>query len=108
MKLLSTLWPDFRLAVGQLVHRPLRTFLTLLGMIFGVGAVISMLAVSEGGLKQSMKMIQGLGVENIIVKDKDFSSEELLEVRKHSPGLSVDDARAVKETLEFVDKWGPV
>lgn len=102
------MWPDFRLAVGQLAHRPLRTFLTLLGMIFGVGAVISMLAVSEGGLKQSMKMIQGLGVENIIVEGKDYSTEELLEVRKHSPGLSVDDARSVKETLEFIDKWAGI
>ncbi|MCY3541951.1 MAG: FtsX-like permease family protein [Gammaproteobacteria bacterium] len=108
MKLLSTMWPDFRLAIGQLAHRPLRTFLTLLGMIFGVGAVISMLAVSEGGLKQSMKMIQGLGVENIIVEDLDLSTEELLEVRKHSSGLSVDDARAVKETLHFVDKWAGI
>ncbi|MYD45231.1 MAG: FtsX-like permease family protein [Gammaproteobacteria bacterium] len=108
MKLLSTLWPDFRLAVGQLAHRPLRTFLTLLGMIFGVGAVISMLAVSEGGLKQSMQMIQRLGVENIIVEGKDFSVDELLEVRKHSPGLSVDDARAVKETLVFVEKWAGI
>lgn len=108
MKLFSTMWPDFRLAIGQLAHRPLRTFLTLLGMIFGVGAVISMLAVSEGGLKQSMKMIQVLGVENIIVKDKEFSSDELLEVRKHSAGLSVDDARAVKETLEFVEKWAGI
>jgi len=108
VKLLSTMWPDFRLAVGQLAHRPLRTFLTLLGMIFGVGAVISMLAVSEGGLKQSMKMIQGLGVENIIVEGKDYSTEELLEVRKHSPGLSVDDARSVKETLEFIDKWAGI
>ena len=108
MKLLSTMWPDFRLAVGQLVHRPLRTFLTLLGMIFGVGAVISMLAVSEGGLKQSMKMIQGLGVENIIVEGKDYSTDELLEIRKHSPGLSVDDARAVEETLEFVDTWAGI
>ncbi len=108
MKFLSTLWPDFRLALGQLTHRPLRTFLTLLGMIFGVGAVISMLAVSEGGLKQSMKMIQGLGVENIIVEGKEYSTDELLEVRKHSPGLSVDDARAIKETLDFVDKWAGI
>ena len=77
-------------------------------MIFGVGAVISMLAVSEGGLKQSMKMIQGLGVENIIVEGKEYSTDELLEVRKHSPGLSVDDARAIKETLDFVDKWAGI
>ena len=102
------MWPDFRLAVGQLVHRPLRTFLTLLGMIFGVGAVISMLAVSEGGLQQSMKMIQGLGVDNIIVESKEYSTDELLEIRKHSPGLSVDDARAIKETLVFVEAWAGI
>ncbi|MXZ43517.1 MAG: FtsX-like permease family protein [Gammaproteobacteria bacterium] len=108
MKVLSRMWPDFRLAVGQLVHRPLRTFLTLLGMIFGVGAVISMLAVSEGGLQQSMKMIQGLGVDNIIVESKEYSTDELLEIRKHSPGLSVDDARAIKETLVFVEAWAGI
>lgn len=67
-----------------------------------------MLAVSEGGLQQSMKMIQGLGVDNIIVEGKDYSTDELLEVRKHSPGLSVDDARAVKETLDFVDTWAGI
>ena len=108
VKVLSRMWPDFRLAVGQLVHRPLRTFLTLLGMIFGVGAVISMLAVSEGGLQQSMKMIQGLGVDNIIVESKEYSTDELLEIRKHSPGLSVDDARAIKETLVFVEAWAGI
>lgn len=108
MKVFSRMWPDFRLAVGQLVHRPLRTFLTLLGMIFGVGAVISMLAVSEGGLQQSMKMIQGLGVDNIIVESKEYSTDELLEIRKHSPGLSVDDARAIKETLVFVEAWAGI
>lgn len=107
-KHLTTIWPDFRLAIGQLTHRPLRTFLTLLGMIFGVGAVISMLAVSEGGLQQSMKMIQGLGVENIIVENVDYTPDELLEIRKHSSGLSVDDARAVDETLEFVEKWAGI
>lgn len=70
--------------------------------------MISMLAVSEGGLQQSMKMIQGLGVDNIIVESKEYSTDELLEIRKHSPGLSVDDARAIKETLVFVEAWAGI
>ncbi|MDJ0656055.1 MAG: ABC transporter permease [Xanthomonadales bacterium] len=96
---------DMRQALGQLAHHRLRTALTLLGMIFGVGAVIAMLAVSEGGKREALELIEGMGLRNLIVEDRELDSETLKEVRKYSAGLNVRDAESVTTTLPFVENW---
>ena len=101
----KTLWLDIRQALGQLSHHRLRTALTLLGMVFGVGAVIAMLAVSEGGKRQALEMIEGMGLRNIIVEKQDADGEALKEVRKYSAGLNLRDADAAARTLPFIDRW---
>lgn len=100
--------PDVRQAAVQLAHHRLRSALTLLGMIFGVGAVIAMLAVSEGGRRQALAMIEGMGVDNLIVDAEEPQGDERREARKHSAGLSVADARALLETLPFINAWAGV
>lgn len=75
-------------------------------MIFGVGAVIAMLAVSEGGRRESMKMIEGMGLRNIIVEDA--PKEDLEELRKVSAGLSLADAKTIEETMPFVENWAGI
>ena len=40
-------------------------------MVFGVGAVIAMLAVSEGGKRQALELIEGMGLNNLIVEARD-------------------------------------
>ena len=75
-------------------------------MIFGVGAVIAMLAVSEGGRRESMKMIEGMGLRNIIVEDD--PKEDLEELRKVSAGLSLADAKTIEETMPFVENWAGI
>ena len=102
---LANLSLDVRQALGQLVHHRMRTALTLLGMVFGVGAVIAMLAVSEGGKRQALEMIEGMGLNNLIVEARDLDREALNEVRKHSAGLSIRDAESLTRTLPFVDGW---
>jgi putative ABC transport system permease protein len=102
---LDNLLLDIRQALGQLSHHRLRTALTLLGMVFGVGAVIAMLAVSEGGKREALQLIEGMGLNNLIIEAKSFDGEALKEVRKFSPGLSLRDADAVAETLPFVSGW---
>ena len=97
--------PDVQLAVGQLAHHKMRSALTLLGMVFGVGAVIAMLAVSEGGRIQAMQMIEGMGVRNLIVESAPPSDASLRDVRQLSPGLSISDAKAIDSTLPFVESW---
>ena len=65
---------------GLTVHR-LRSLLTMLGIIFGVAAVISMLSIGEGAKREALKKFKTLGVDNIIVRDKGLTDEELEEVR---------------------------
>ena len=102
------LLPDIQEATAQLAHHRLRSALTLLGMIFGVGAVIAMLAVSEGGRREALTMIEGMGVRNLIVDAADPEGESLRDVRRHSAGLSIADARAIAVTLPFIEAWAGI
>ena len=63
---------------AELAQHKLRTLLTLLGMIFGVGAVIAMLNIGEGAEREALKMIDSMGLNNIIVKAKIFDDKELI------------------------------
>ena len=65
-----------------------------------------MLAVSEGGRRESMKMIEGMGLRNIIVEDD--PKEDLEELRKVSAGLSLADAKTIEETMPFVENWAGI
>lgn len=98
-------WLDVRQALGQLAHHRLRTSLTLLGMVFGVGAVIAMLAVSEGGKRQALELIEGMGLRNLIVEARKLDADTRKEVRKYSAGLNVRDAESVTDTLAFAESW---
>ncbi len=57
----------FLLAFRNLRRNKLRTLLTLLGMIFGVGSVIAMLSVGAGAQAELLDRIRELGVQNVIV-----------------------------------------
>ena len=60
----------FRLSFHNLLLHKIRSFLTSLGIIFGVGSVISMLAISEGAKRQSLAQIEAMGIDKIIVFSK--------------------------------------
>jgi putative ABC transport system permease protein len=92
-----------RSALRNLASHKLRTALTMLGMIFGVGAVIAMLSIGAGAEKTALESISRLGVQNIIVRGVEMKSEELAEVRKKSLGVSLRDAEAIGEAAPGVD-----
>ena len=81
-------------AVVELQRRKLRTGLTLLGMVFGVGAIVAMLAVGEGSRREALRLVAELGLNNLIVESKDVETERLKEIRTRSLGLSAADAAA--------------
>ena len=60
----------FRLSFHNLLLHKIRSFLTSLGIIFGVGSVISMLAISEGAKRQSLAQIEAMGIDKIIIFSK--------------------------------------
>ncbi|NQY36057.1 MAG: ABC transporter permease [Alteromonadaceae bacterium] len=87
---------------AELKQHKLRTLLTLLGMIFGVGAVIAMLNIGSGAEREALKMIDTMGLHNLILEGKTFEEKELKEQRKHSTGLSIRDGEISTRSLPFV------
>ncbi len=99
---------DWELAFRNLGSRKLRSLLTMLGMIFGVGAVVSMLSIGAGAQQQVLAFIEQLGVRNLIVEAKDISdSDELVKLRKISPGLSFKDLRVIRANISAVSSSSP-
>lgn len=92
-------------ALYELSAQKLRTFLTLLGMIFGVGAVIAMLNIGEGAEREALKLIDSMGVNNIIINQREYNDGELSEIREDSLGLTMGDVSAATNTLPFVDDY---
>jgi len=95
----------FRQALRQLRQHKLRTLLTLLGMVFGVGAVIAMLSISEGGRQEALRMIDSMGLRNLIVEAVEFDPETLQEIRAQSVGLYAGDIEAIMTTLPMVEAY---
>jgi putative ABC transport system permease protein len=107
MPLRPTSWASYSADLSQgldnlLLHK-LRSLLTMLGMIFGVAAVVSMLSIGAGAQQQVMAFIQQLGVRNLIVEARESSNwPDLMKVRKTSPGLTFQDLRIIRTTLDGV------
>ena len=79
----------------------LRSLLTMLGMIFGVAAVIAMLSIGAGAQQKMIAFIEQLGVHNIIVEAREAPEyQSLQKVRKISAGLSFHDLRAIEGGIE--------
>jgi putative ABC transport system permease protein len=99
---------NINVAVRGLLDHKFRSFLTMLGIIFGVASVIAMLSIGEGAKRQAIAKYQDLGVSNIIVRDKELSDEELESTRaKFSQGLSVTDANVIKKIIPGVIDVAP-
>ena len=100
MTLFSHIVPELKMGVANLYAHKLRSLLTMLGMIFGVGAVVAMLSITAGAQKEMMSFIDQLGVNNIIVEAHEAADRnELQTVRAVSPGLSFRDFRAISENV---------
>jgi putative ABC transport system permease protein len=97
----------FSTALRNLAKHKMRTGLTMLGMIFGVGAVIAMLSIGAGGEKKALEAIGKLGLRNVIVRAKQVKPEDRAELRKKSLGVSLRDAEAIMEAVPNVESVLP-
>src|SRR5499427_3871337 len=96
----SHILPELKMGLASLFAHKLRSLLTMLGMIFGVGAVVAMLSITAGAQKEMMSFIDQLGVNNIIVEAHEaLDRNELQTIRAISPGLSFRDYRAISENV---------
>ncbi len=96
-----------RCALEDLGEHKLRSGLTMLGMMFGVGAVIAMLSIGAGAEQQALQLIDQLGVRNVVIRSQSFEPEELQEIRKQSAGLSERDIIAIREAIPDLEIIAP-
>jgi len=92
--------PDFRLGLQNLSAHRLRSLLTMLGMIFGVAAVVSMLSIGAGARQKVMSLIEQMGVRNLIVEAKETTDRQAhRKIRKISAGLTLQDYRVIQDNV---------
>jgi putative ABC transport system permease protein len=83
----------------QLRGSPLRTLLTLLGVVFGVGSVVSMVSIGEGAQRQILSSIEAMGATSLHVQTVVAKDQNLADLVNVSVGLSLSDARALEKAL---------
>jgi putative ABC transport system permease protein len=97
-------WPDLSRSLETLMLHKLRTLLTMLGMIFGVAAVLAMLSIGAGAQQQMMAFIADLGVQNLIIEARESADFQAFQkVRQQSPGLTFQDLRAIRVAVPAVE-----
>jgi len=97
----TSFWPELGFGFDNLRAHKLRSILTMLGMIFGVSAVIAMLSIGAGAQQKMIAFIEQLGVHNVIVEARESTDGQALQrVRKLSTGLSFQDLRAILASVE--------
>lgn len=106
------LWPFIRMGLTDIVRHKTRSFLTMLGMVFGVGSVIAMLAVGEGASEQTLEGIRRLGCNNIILDSVSPPAEDgkgtgSSSARLNLYGLLWDDLLRIRESIPGVNLLVP-
>ena len=95
---------DLSQAAANLYAQKTRTLLTALGIVFGVGSVIGMLAIGSGAKEESLRFIEQLGVRNVLIDARPTTSrEEFQQRRRSSPGLSDRDVRILAANIEGLE-----
>jgi putative ABC transport system permease protein len=92
-----SIFMTFRIAVKALNRNKLRTTLTMLGMIIGVGAVITMVALGNGARVSIEQQIQSAGTNVIMITAGNFTSGGVRGGAGMSNTLTPEDAVAVRE-----------
>jgi putative ABC transport system permease protein len=105
---LSGVLPEIYMGLNSLLVHKLRSLLTMLGMIFGVGAVVAMLSITAGAQKDIIASIDLLGVNNILIEAKEAVDRNELQARRQiSPGLTFRDFRAISENVPGLSALTP-
>jgi len=103
---------NIALGIKNLLLHKLRSVLTMLGVVFGVGSVVAMLSVGEGASKEALERIRLLGSNNIIINSMKPVEEETGSggrmLRMSVYGLLYEDETRIRETFPAVSSTVPV
>lgn len=103
------------IAIDAVIANKMRSLLTALGIIFGVAAVIAMLAIGNGAQQEILDQIKLVGVNNIVIRPIIEQKEEKLneqaggkkEKKKFSPGLTIRDVHSITSTIPGLERVSP-
>src|SRR5207247_5582352 len=99
---------DIGQAAANIRAQKTRSFLTALGIVFGVGSVIGMLAIGAGAKEESLRFIEQLGVRNVLIDSRASASEEELQQRRRSSaGLTERDMRVIEANIQALEELSP-
>jgi len=107
---------SLRIALQAMAHNKLRAALTSLGIIFGVGSVIAMLAIGTGAKQEVLDQMKLLGANNIIItplveqQEGNVEEEETSrakEKKRFSPGLTLQDGESILRVLPGIEFVSP-
>jgi putative ABC transport system permease protein len=105
-KILRNVW----LGIENLLLHKLRSFLTMLGVVFGVGSVVAMLSVGEGASQEALSQIRRLGSNNIIISSVKPAEEQATNTMRASMsvyGLTYEDHRRLSESFKNIRQTAP-
>ncbi len=98
------------LGIENLLLHKLRSFLTMLGVVFGVGSVVAMLSVGEGASQEALAQIRKLGSNNIIVSSVKSVQEQAMSTQRTNMsiyGLTYEDYRRISESFANIRQAAP-
>lgn len=95
--------------LSELLSHKMRSMLTMLGVIFGVAAVIAMVSIGEGAKREALDQIKQMGIDMVHVKRAMIDGELLEKAEEKSPfGLTYGDALTIKDICDFAKRIVPV
>jgi putative ABC transport system permease protein len=116
--LLEQIKSNLNEAIRVILANKVRTFLTALGIIFGVAAVITMLAIGKGAEKEILAQLELVGVNNIVITPISDDGEEnesegdeddggAMETKRFSKGLDLLDVASIQKNISTVKQLSP-
>ena len=111
---IQRLLANLYIAIDAVIANKIRSLLTALGIIFGVAAVIAMLAIGNGAQQEILNQIKLVGVNNIVIKPIVEQKEEKIEEKvgkkdkkKFSPGLTIRDVQGIQANIPDLERISP-
>lgn len=100
---------QFRMAVHSLRQHRLRSLLSMMGVIFGIIAIVTMLSVGEGVKRKTLAQIEQLGTGNIILRTLELTEAQALYSRDRlSYGLGEEDLAGIRANIPWIERVAPI
>src|SRR5690348_7973747 len=96
-----------RIAMRALARNKMRTVLTMLGIIIGVGAVISTVAIGEGASNQVQEALRNMGDNIVFVAAGNVNQHGVNMGSSATKSLTLADSKAIQQQIQLISRVSP-